>query len=273
MRTKIIAIINTSPDSFSGDGMSSDALIEKRIEQAINEGADILDIGGQSTRPGAEIISEADEIARVVPAIRRARELTDMPISVDTFKPAVAEAALRAGATILNDIHGGEDQAMVELVKSHDADLVVMHSRGMPDTMSQLTDYPDGVVEAVMEFLKQRTDALIEAGVKPEKIIIDPGIGFAKTAAQSFELTKSLDRCMSLGFRVLYGASRKSFIGKALANEAGEPLPVEERLSATTATTTYACLQGVAIIRVHDVKAAVEARRIVACINEPSLAA
>lgn len=271
MTTKIMAIINTSPESFSGDGVSDGAAIKARIGQAIDDGADILDIGGQSTRPGAEIIGEAEEIERVIPAIRIARELTDLPISIDTFKPAVAEAALQAGASIVNDIHGGEDPAIIALVKRYDAEMVVMHSRGTPDTMSTLTDYPNGVVREVLDFLKIRTDEIIAAGVKPEKIIIDPGIGFAKTAAQSFELTGALAQFKSLGFRVFYGASRKSFIGKALADENGEPTPADLRLSATIATTTYALLQGVAIIRVHDIKAAADARRIVACINDPSL--
>lgn len=266
-----MAIINTSPDSFSGDGVASPDAIKSRIRQAINEGADILDIGGQSTRPGAVTISDDEEIARTIPAIEIARSLTDMPISIDTFKPAVARAALKAGATILNDIHGGEDQRIVELAVEYGVEIVVMHSRGTPETMNSLTDYPNGVVNEVLEFLKQRADQLIAAGVGKDKIIIDPGIGFAKTAAQSFELTKALDRFSTLGFRVLYGASRKSFLGKALANERGEPLPADQRLNATIVTTAYALSHGVDIIRVHDVKATVEARRIAACIDHPSL--
>lgn len=269
--TKIMAIINTSPDSFSGDGLASPDEIRARIQRAISEGADILDIGGQSTRPGATVISSDEEIAKTVPAIQLARSLTDMPISIDTFKPAVAEAALKAGVAILNDIHGGEDQRIVELAAKYQAEIVVMHSRGTPETMSGLTDYPNGVVSEVLDFLKQRTDQIIAAGVAKDKIIIDPGIGFAKTAAQSFELTKALDEFSALEFRVLYGASRKSFLGKALADKSGEPLPADQRLSATIATTAYALQHGAAILRVHDVRAAVEARRIIACIETPSL--
>lgn len=271
MNTKIMAIINTSPESFSGDGVIDENGIKLRIQQAVSEGADMLDIGGQSTRPGARIISEAEEIERVLPAIKVAREITDLPISVDTFKPAVAEAALKAGATILNDIHGGEDAKIVELAKQYGTDFVVMHSRGTPETMGAMVEYPDGVVDEVMNFLKIRTDQIVAAGVSREKIIIDPGIGFAKTAAQSFELTQALNKFKTLGFRVLYGASRKSFLGKALADESGELLPANRRLNATIVTTTQALLQDIDIIRVHDVQAAVQSRRIVDCIKNPSL--
>lgn len=266
-----MAIINTSPESFAGDGSLDKTIIAGRIETAIAEGADILDIGGQSTRPGAEIISEEEEIERVVPAIKIARQLTTLPISVDTFKPAVAEAALRAGATILNDIHGGEDQRMVVLAKQFDCDIVVMHSRGNPETMSKLTDYSDGVVNEVIAFLRERTSELAASGISPKKIIVDPGIGFAKTAMQSFELTAQLHQLKQLGYRVLYGASRKSFLGKALADEAGGPLPAEKRLPATIATTTVALQQGVDIVRVHDVAPAVQARQIVDCIAHPEM--
>ena len=271
MTTQIMAIINTSPDSFSGDGVATESKIAERIQQAIAEGADVLDIGGQSTRPGATVISEAEEIERIIPAIRIARRLTDLPMSVDTFKPAVAVAALEEGASIINDIHGGEDPKIIEVTAQYGCDVVAMHSRGTPETMTQLTEYPNGVVNEVLDFLQKRAGQFIAAGVAHDKIIIDPGIGFAKTPAQSFELTAALGQFNSLGFRVLYGASRKSFLGKALADEVGEPLPVSDRLNATTVTTTYALLQDVAIIRVHDVRAAVEARRIFACIRDSSL--
>lgn len=271
MNTKIMAIINTSPDSFSGDGSSDETQIADHIERALADGADVLDIGGQSTRPGAAVISEEEEIAKTIPAIRIARGLTDLPISIDTFKPAVAEAALDAGATIVNDIHGGENPEIIEIVARYGCEVVVMHSRGTSETMSSLTDYPDGVVNEVIDFLKKRTSQFIAAGVSAERIIIDPGIGFAKTAAQSFELTSALGQFKQLGFRILYGASRKSFIGKALADKTGEPLPVNERQNATTVTTAYALMQGVDIIRVHDVRSAVQARHIIACIQGPSL--
>lgn len=271
MNAQIMAIINTSPDSFSGDGSFNEADITRRVEQALREGADILDIGGQSTRPGAAIITEQEEMVKTIPAIQIARSVTDKPISIDTFKPAVAEAALHAGATILNDIHGGENPEIIEIVARHGCEVVIMHSRGTPETMSGLTDYSNGVVQEVMDFLKTRAQQFIGAGVVPEKIIIDPGIGFAKTPVQSFELTRALGEFKKIGYRVLYGASRKSFLGKALVAESGEPLPVDERQNATTVTTTYALLQGTDIVRVHDVRAAVEARRIIACITNPTI--
>ncbi len=268
MNTQIMAIVNVSPDSFSGDGIASVDALKKRIAQVVSEGADILDIGGQSTRPGAEIITTDEEIRRVVPAITAARQLTNLPISVDTFKPAVARAALEAGATIINDVHGFADREMIQVAQSSQADLVVMHSRGTPQTMNQLTDYKSGLFTELSSFFAERTQQLIDAGIAPERIIIDPGIGFAKTMAQSFEATRHLAKLRTLGFRVLYGASMKSFLGKALGTET-DPAPVEERAVATTVTSTWALLQQVAIIRVHDVKAAVQARRIVShIVNE-----
>jgi dihydropteroate synthase len=264
MSVEIMAIVNMSPDSFSGDGLrvADEAAMRLHIERAIQEGADMLDIGGQSTRPGAEIISEEEEIARVVPAIRLARSLTGLPISIDSFKPNVVRAALAAGADIINDVYGGDDPEMVKLMVASGCRVVIMHNRGTPATMSRLTDYPNGVVEEVVAFFEKRTAELIAAGVKPENIIIDPGIGFAKTAPQSFEVTRRLRELMGLGFSVLYGASRKSLIGKALA-EHGQPAPAEQRAVGTVVLEAYAMQQGASIIRTHDVAAAVRTRTMV----------
>jgi dihydropteroate synthase len=268
MSIQIMAIINTSPDSFSGDGVSSENITEltARIQMAIDQGADILDIGGQSTRPGAVIISEPEEIRRVIPAIRIARKLTNKPISVDTFKPAVAKAALAAGADIINDITGCQNPQMIEVIKHAGCQVVIMHMRGTPQTMSSLTDYPNGVVPEVKNFLFTQAEKLVVAGVKKENIILDPGIGFAKTAMQSFELTKQLDEFAGQGYRVLYGASNKSFLGKALA-ENGEVAPVKERAAATVVVQSYAMLHGADILRVHDVKAAIQARTIIEALG------
>ncbi len=265
-----MGVINVSPDSFAGDGISRESELLDRLRAVVSD-ADIIDIGGQSTRPGAEIVSEAEELRRVLPAISAARRLTDKPISIDTFKPVVATAALKAGATIINDVHGCRDQAMVATVRDSGTDVVVMHSRGTPQTMTRFADYPRGVVTEVLDFFRQRTADLTQAGIAAERIIIDPGIGFAKTAAQSFELTRHLQDLGALGFRVLYGASMKSFLGHALAVGTSDPVPVAERRTATMATTVYAMLQGVDVIRVHDVHAAVELRRVLACIADPSL--
>ncbi len=268
MSVQIMGILNTSPDSFNGDGVSNDDELRARLHELVEAGADIIDVGGQSTRPGAEVISVEEELRRTILAIRLTRKLTDVPISVDTFKPEVAKAALEAGATIINDVHGCEDPTMVKLLKFSDAKVVVMHSRGNSKTMSGLTDYPNGVVQEVVEFFEERTAELIKEGVAKERIIIDPGIGFAKTAAQSFELTRELERLAALGFPVLYAASQKSFIGKALARN-GEMAPLEDRVAGTIVTAAYAMQHGASIVRVHDVRLAVQTRRIVEAIAHP----
>jgi dihydropteroate synthase len=268
MSTRIMAIINTSPDSFSGDGIvpSDEEALRRHIQTALDQGADMLDIGGQSTRPGAVIIDIAEEIERVVPAIILAKQLTDKPISVDTFKPSVARAALAAGATIINDITGCREPEMVELVKTSGCQIVIMHMRGTPETMSGLTDYPEGVIATTKAFLFKQAEILIEAGVAKENIILDPGIGFAKTAGQSFELTRHIQEFTGQGYRVLYGASNKSFIGKALAIN-GEPAPVGDRAIGTVVVQSLAMMHGVDIVRVHDVAAAVQTRTIVEAIT------
>lgn len=268
--TKIMGILNTSPDSFNGDGTAEPAEIVARLETLLQNGADILDIGGQSTRPGADIISEAEELKRVLPAIRLARERTVLPISIDTFKPAVAQAALEAGATIINDIHGCQDPAMIELVHASGAPVVVMHSRGDPKTMSSLTEYPEGIMSALVAFFAERLRTLTAAGIQKSQLIFDPGIGFAQTAAQSFEVTQRLEELAQFNVPVLYAASQKSFIGKALADADGQPAPPAERAVGTTVTSVYAMLHGADIIRVHDVKAAAQARIIVEAILEPT---
>jgi len=268
MSTQIMAIINTSPDSFAGDGItvSDEEPLKNHIQTALDQGADLLDIGGQSTRPGAVIIDIEEEIRRVVPAVTIARQLTDKPISVDTFKPAVAEAALKAGATIVNDITGCADPAMIEFVKNSGCQVVIMHMRGTPETMSRLTDYPEGVVSAAKTFLFNQAEKLVEAGIKKENIILDPGIGFAKTASQSFELTHHIQEFTGKGYRVLYGASNKSFIGKALAVN-GEPAPVVDRAVGTVVVQSLAMMGGVDIVRVHDVASAVQTRIVTEAIT------
>ncbi|MDB5178308.1 MAG: Dihydropteroate synthase [Patescibacteria group bacterium] len=268
MSIQIMAIINTSPDSFNKDGVNigNETALRQRVEAAIAEGADILDIGGQSTRPGAEVISAADEQSRVIPAIMLARDLTNIPISIDTFKPLVAAAALKAGASLINDVHGCEDLMMRQLVAHSGVRVVIMHSRGTPTTMSRLTHYPGGVVGEVKNFLLNRAQDLETLGVSPGNIIIDPGIGFAKTAAQSFELTREMRTFAKLGYKVLYGASQKSFLGKALATN-GVAAPLEERRVATAVVQSYAMLHGAGIIRAHDVKAAVQTRAIVEALQ------
>lgn len=270
MSTQIMAIINTDPDSFSGDGLDikDEAVLHEKLQTALGQGADIVDIGGQSTRPGAAMISVQEEIARVVPAISLARQLTNQPISIDTFKPEVARAAFTAGATILNDVTGFADSNMIQLARQTQCDIVVMHMRGTPQTMTTLTHYPNGVVHEIKAFFEERTQRLIAAGIAPEKIIIDPGIGFAKSSAQSFEITNQLEVFVRSGFRVLYGASNKGFIGKALAYD-GQIAPIEERYVGTLLLQAYAMDKGASIIRTHDVKAAVQTRAILEALHGP----
>ena len=270
MTVQIMAIVNTSPDSFSGDGLARLDEIEARLNQVIEDGADLIDIGGQSTRPGAEVIDEAQELQRVVPAVRLARSRTKLPISVDTFKPAVAEAAISAGADIINDIHGCQDPQMVRLVRDHGVRVVVMHSRGDSKTMAGLTEYPEGLMPALLTFFEERLRTLQAAGIKREQIIIDPGIGFAKTGQQCFEITKHLERLAHFGVPLLYAASQKSFIGKALADENGAMAPVADRAVGTMVANTFAMLHGADIVREHDVRAAVQARTVVEAILNPT---
>lgn len=265
-----MAIVNVSPDSFSGDGLSTLDQVRGRIQDAAQQGADILDIGGQSTRPGAIDVGEQEELRRVLPAIEAARELTGLPVSVDTFNPAVARQAIKAGASIVNSVFADNEAEMVQLVIATKTKLVIMHSRGNPQTMSSLVDYPEGVVRSVISSLRERADKAVKAGLPADQIILDPGIGFAKTAAQSFELTAHLKLIKTLGFPILYGASLKSFIGRTLSNDSEQQVSIERRAHATTSVQTYAMLQGVDIVRVHDVQAAADARRIVQKIREAS---
>jgi dihydropteroate synthase len=261
---EIMAIINTSPDSFAGDGVSAsdETVLRTTVQKALANGADILDIGGQSTRPGADIISPQEEIDRVIPAINLARQLTDKTISIDTFKPEVARAALEAGANMVNDVRGMSDPQMVKVVQEAGCQVVIMHSRGDPKSMGGMTDYPKGVVVEVQEFLRERTQKLIAAGIAKENIIVDPGIGFAKTAAQSFALTHDLDKIAELGFPVLYGASQKSFLGKVLGSET-QPASLKERTVGTVIVQAHAMMHGASIVRVHDVKSAFQTRIII----------
>lgn len=269
MGVQIMGILNMSPDSFNGDGVATAAELEARLRTLINDGADIIDIGGQSTRPGAETITAEEELRRVLPAITAARRMCDVPISVDTFTPHVAEAALAAGARILNDVHGFADERLVAIARKFDASVIVMHSRGDAVTMQNLTEYPNGIMAELHDFFRARTAALIKAGIARERITIDPGIGFAKTAAQCFEVTRDLRKLTTLGFPVLYAASQKSFIGKALADAAGNPAPPEDRQAGTLATAVYAMVQGASMVRVHDVRLARQARTIVEAIQHP----
>jgi dihydropteroate synthase len=264
-RTLIMGILNVTPDSFSDGGqfLSLDAALAQ-AEQMIAEGADIVDVGGESTRPGGEPVSVEEEIKRVVPVIEALSSRTSTPISVDTTKSEVARAALEAGAAIVNDISALRfDFYVADAVARAGAGLVLMHSRGTPATMHRMPPVAD-IMEEVTSSLRASIHMAERRGVARESIVIDPGIGFGKTQEQNLELIAKLDQLSSVfpEYPLLVGPSRKSFIGRLLADDTGTPVPSSERLHGTMAVVAIAVLRGAHIVRVHDVKAAVETIRV-----------
>lgn len=248
---KIMGIINATPDSFfEGSRVASLESALDRAKKMIDEGAEILDIGGESTRPGCEPVSEEEEIKRVVPVISSIRKLNkDILISVDTYRAKTAEEALKAGADIINDISAMTfDPDMADVVKKYNAPVILMHIKGTPKDMQKNPHY-DNVVEEVYEFFKERIDYGISRGISKDKFILDPGIGFGKLFEHNMELIKRVDYFHKLDMPILLAVSRKSSIGMALGN-----LPTEERLEGTLAVTCYAALKNIEMIRVHDVK-------------------
>jgi len=264
-RTLIMGILNVTPDSFSDGGqfVSLDAAIA-HAEQMISEGTDIIDVGGESTRPGGEPVTVEEEIRRVVPVIKGLVQRTDIPISVDTTKSEVARVALDSGAAIVNDISALRfDFYVADAAARAGAGLVLMHSRGTPATMHRLPPVAD-IMHEVTHSLRASINMAERRGVKRESIVIDPGIGFGKSQEQNLELLAKLDQLIAAfpDYPLLIGTSRKSFIGRLLADETGTLAPAEDRLHGTMATITTAILQGAHIVRVHDVKAAGETIRI-----------
>jgi len=239
-RTYLMAIVNVTPDSFSGDGRTQiDAAIDYAVRQW-NAGADMLDIGGESTRPGHEPIDEATELARVVPVIAGVRErLRDAVISVDTYKTSVARAARAAGADMINSVWGAPED-LLEVAAELEMPIAVMHNQAG-------THYDQDVVEAVTAFLRDCAERALLCGIGPERIMLDPGIGFGKTPNHNVRLLRSLDRICELGFPTLLGTSRKSTIGKLTGREA------HERIYGTAATTALGIAAGIDVVRVHDV--------------------
>ncbi len=251
IKTQIVAILNCTPDSYHAPSRFTDhnRAIERALE-LIEEGADIVDIGGESTRPGAEKVNESDELSRVIPVIAGVRKYTDLPLSIDTYKPKVAEAALQAGATILNDITGFTNPKMRQIAAASGATVIVMHMKGPPHSCPELI-YKNGVEKEVKSFLSSQAALLIEEDIDASKIILDPGFGggsFGKNVKQSLALLRHLPDIQQLGFPLLVGLSRKSFLQKILKKDASQVL------STTLAVHTMAALAGVAYIRVHDVE-------------------
>lgn len=252
-----MGIINVTPDSFSGDGIVDANAAVAKAWKFVEDGADIVDIGGESTRPGSQPVPADEEMRRVLPVIERlTAENFPLPISVDTYKPEVARRALEAGACIVNDIFGLRQSGMMELIAELKPTVVIMHMQGTPQTMQINPTYEDCVRE-IAEFLKQQADAAIKAGLPKERIIVDPGIGFGKTVEHNLEILRRLREIKALGFPVLIGTSRKSFIGKILGIE----VPAE-RVWGTAATVAIAIANGADIIRVHDVHEMVQVIRM-----------
>jgi dihydropteroate synthase len=258
----VMGVLNVTPDSFSDGGLWLDpnAAIAHGAAMA-SDGATIIDVGGQSTRPGARPVPEDEELRRVLPVITVLAGEIGVPISIDTRSPNVARAAVEAGASIVNDTAGeASDPEIDALVASSGAGVVTMHSRGSPETMLDMTGYSD-VVKDVAAFLLQRADRLEAKGVRHDAIVLDPGFGFAKTGAQNLELLARFDELTGFGFPVLAGTSRKSFIGKVLNTDTAE------RLEGTLATVVWAVAKGARVVRVHDVRQALRAVRMTEAIQ------
>lgn len=265
-RLIVMGVLNVTPDSFSDGGRYADA--SAAIEHALGmvaDGADLIDVGGESTRPGAVRVAAEVEAARVVPAIS---ELSSqgVVVSVDTYRASVAAAALEAGASVVNDVSGGlGDEQMATVIRDAGCPWILMHWRGHSDVMQTLATYDDVVADVTAE-LSARVDAALTAGVDASQIVLDPGLGFAKTAAHNWVLLAHLDAVMSLGLPVLVGASRKSFLGALLADDQGVPRVVDGRESATVAITALSAAAGAWGVRVHEVRPSVDAALTAAAI-------
>jgi dihydropteroate synthase len=264
----VMGVLNVTPDSFSDGGRY--ASLEDAVRHAVTmrtDGADVVDVGGESTRPGAGRVDAATECARVLPVLRELAAV-GVPTSIDTTRAEVAEAALVAGASVVNDVSGGlADPRMAAVVASAGVPWVLMHWRGHSRQMQELAQYRDVVAE-VRDELRERADAAIAAGVDAASIIVDPGLGFAKLAEHNWRLSAHLDAIISLGYPVLVGASRKSYLGALLADPTGAPRPVAEREAATVATSVLAVQAGAWGVRVHDVRATVDALRVLQATQE-----
>ena len=267
-RLVVIGVLNVTPDSFSDGGRftSLDDAVAHGCRLA-DDGADLVDVGGESTRPGADRVDAAEEERRVIPVIE-ALVANGIRVSIDTYRAVVAERALAAGASVVNDVSGGlGDPDMAAVVRAAGCPWILMHWRGHSRRMQDLAHYVD-VVDDVRRELAERVEAANQAGISPDRIVIDPGLGFAKTAEHNWALLAHLDVLVGFGLPVLIGASRKSFLGRVLADPAGTPRPVDEREAATVALTAYAATQGAWGVRVHDVRANVDAARTIAAVRE-----
>lgn len=255
-RTLIMGILNVTPDSFADGGLYTDgeSAVQRAIEM-VSFGADIIDVGGESTRPFSERVPESEESDRVIPVIERLSEELDVLISVDTRRPSVALKAIEAGAVMVNDVYGLRDPGMISAISDADVPVVMMHMKGEPKTMQRDIHYDD-VVGDILMYFQGRLEAAMEMGIDPKNIVIDPGIGFGKTVENNLEIIRRLREFGCMGHPILVGPSRKSFIGTIL------DLPVEERVEGTMAAVVASIMNGADIVRVHDVKEAVRVSRM-----------
>jgi dihydropteroate synthase len=253
---QVMGVLNVTPDSFSdgGDFYSADKAVEQ-AQRMVESGAAIIDVGGESTRPGAEPVPGEEELRRVLPVIEALQATIPVPVSIDTQKPEVMRAAVAAGVGLINDVYALQAQGAIATAAALGVPVCLMHMQGLPETMQDNPEYTD-VVEEVAGFLTARADACIAAGIPAERILIDPGFGFGKTVQHNLLLLRHLDRLVNRGYPVLVGLSRKSLIGKVL------DLSVDNRLYPSIALAVLAAWKGAAIIRCHDVRETVEAVRI-----------
>ena len=250
-----MGILNVTPDSFSdgGEFVGREAAVAHAL-QMVEAGASIIDVGGESTRPGADAVTAEEELSRVVPIIEAIRQQSPVPISIDTSKPAVMEAAVAAGSTLINDVRALQEEGALSAAAALQVPVCLMHMQGQPRTMQQAPYYEDGVVTEVIRFLQQRIAACQFAGIERSQIWVDPGFGFGKTLEHNLALLNELDRLQSLDVPLLVGISRKSMIGALLGD-----VPVEQRLQGSVGAAVVAVARGARIVRVHDVRETVEA--------------
>lgn len=271
-RTLVMGVLNVTPDSFSDGGNFLDP--QRAIEHALGmeaAGADLLDLGGESTRPGSSGTPAEEELARVLPVLQGLCGVLKIPISIDTRKLAVAEAALDAGAEMINDISGLQSDArLAELAARRRVPLILMHMRGEPRSM-QKAGFARHVMRDVTQGLRKSVSIARQAGVSKSQLILDPGIGFGKSFAQNYELLEKLPQLAKLGYPLLVGASRKGFIGATLARRDGTPAPPENRTWGTAAAVTASILRGAHVVRVHDVPEMVQVVRVADCVLHPTL--
>ena len=270
-KINIMGVINLTPDSFSGDGLYSiktkdhPSLALKKAKEMLQDGADIIDLGGESSRPGARSISTREELKRILPILKKLAKNISAPISIDTTKAEVAQASLESGAQIINDISGLRDKRMAKIVAKHKAAVVIMHMLGRPENMQKRVAYKS-LIEDIITWLSNSVKSAELSGIKPNKIIVDPGIGFGKKAEQNLEILKRLADFKILGKPILIGPCRKSFIGKVLKTGP------QERSIGTVATCVMAAERGANILRVHDVKEVSQALKMTAAIRNNTYA-